>query len=293
MSTTALASELPSPRSLWDFGDPVGSEQAFVDAAAGATGDEALLYETQRARALTLQRRFDDAGAVLDAVAAQLADGPSELVAWYALERGRWVRSSGDPDGSTPWFQQSLAAAQAVGHDDLIVDAMHMLGIVVPGEAGLDWNRQAIAVAQASRDPLARKWQGSLLNNTGWSLHELGRFDEALVLFEDALAYHLAAGNAGPTLIARWTVARCLRSLGRLDEALVIQHELLQHHSEAGTTDGYVTEELGELLLAKGQPATAALWFAKAHATLSQDPWMAANEAERLARMAELGDVAP
>jgi hypothetical protein len=48
-------------------------------------------------------------------------------------------------------------------------------------------------------------------------------------------------------------VARCLRSLGRLDDALAIQTELA-----AGPSDGYVDQELAELLQALGRPQQAA-----------------------------------
>jgi tetratricopeptide (TPR) repeat protein len=290
MSMPSLANELPNPRPLWDFNDPTTSEQRFVDAAAATTGDEALLYETQRARALTLQRRFDEAGAALDAVESQLSEGPSELRAWALIERGRLVRSSGDAPGSRVWFEQALAVSQAVGHEYLAVDAAHMIAIVAPGEEGLSWNLKAIEMAQASSDPEAQKWQGSLLNNTGWSLHDLERYREALVLFEQALAFHLERGNEKPTLIARWSVARCLRSLERYGEALAIQHELLHHYEQQGGSDGYVYEELGELLLSQGQPSEAAPRFARAHQALSQDDWMVANEADRLARLARLSN---
>lgn len=288
MSSSASASDLPSPRPLWDFDDPVVSEQRFVDAAATATGDTIWLYETQRARALGLQRRFDDASGVLDAVDAHVPEGPSELRAWAELERGRIVRSAGDPTGARVWFERALATARAVDHDPLAVDAAHMIAIVAPGQEGLDWNLQAIAMARESPHPDARRWLGSLLNNTGWSLHDLHRYDEALALFQQALAYHQEAGSEGATLIARWTVGRCLRSLGRLDEALALQHELMHHYELRGGGDGYVFEELGELLLARGQPGDAGPWFARAHAALSQDPWMVANEPERLQRLAEL-----
>ncbi len=291
---TASAEALPNPRHLWDFGDAAASEVRFAEAAASAPSDaERLLYETQRARALGLQRRFDEARAVLDGVAAELGEGPSEVHAWHALEQGRVLRSSGDPDRSLAWFERSLAAAQAVGHDFLIVDAMHMLAIVVAGEAGLDWNLRAIEIARASEDPLAQNWLGSLLNNTGWSLHDLGRHDEALVLFRDAQAFHEAAGNEGPARIARWTVARCLRSLGDLDQAYGMQHQLLQEHAAAGTDDGYVHEELGELLLLRGDATAAGPHFAAAHARLVEDPWLVASEPDRLVRLAALGGVSP
>jgi Flp pilus assembly protein TadD len=85
--------------------------------------------------------------------------------------------------------------------------------------------------------------------------------------------------------MAQWAVARGLRSLRRYDEALAIQQDL------AGKvdSDGYVQEELGELMLAMGRSDEARPHFARAHAVLSQDEWLASNEPTRLARLAELG----
>ena len=49
-------------------------------------------------------------------------------------------------------------------------------------------NQRALATARAARDPQARRWEASLANNIGWSLHDAGRHEEALASFRDALA---------------------------------------------------------------------------------------------------------
>ena len=82
-------------------------------------------------------------------------------------------------------------------------------------------------------------------------------------------------------------MGRSLRSLGRLDEALEIQAEIVA----SGEGSGYASEELGELWLAKGQPQTAAPHFALAFEKLSTDPWLSANEPDRLERMKSLSSV--
>ena len=64
---------------LWDFDKPADSEQRFRDALAALAdpvGEDALVLRTQLARALALQRRFDESAAELDAVAA-VPDPPS------------------------------------------------------------------------------------------------------------------------------------------------------------------------------------------------------------------------
>ena len=266
---------------LWDFGDPVASEQRFL-----ALG---LEVQTQAARAQGLQRRFDDAHATLDGVQAQQPTGRPRVR--YLLERGRVFNSAGDRDRARPLFVDAMDAAAQAGEDGLAVDAAHMLAIVETGEEALGWNLRALAMAEASDQPAARKWLGSLYNNIGWTLHDLDRHAEALELFEKALAMRRAAGAQNQIWIAGWCVARCLRSLGRFNDALEAQELLRAEREAADTPDGYVYEELGELHLAGGDGAAAQPWFAKAHALLSLDPWFVANEAPRLARLAELGGV--
>jgi hypothetical protein len=58
-----------------------------------------------------------------------------------------------------------------------------MLGIEAPPEEKLDWNLQAIRYAENSSDERAKRWMGSLYNNSGWTLFDQGRYPEALELF--------------------------------------------------------------------------------------------------------------
>jgi endonuclease-3 len=80
----------------------------------------------------------------------------------------------------------------------------------------------------------------------------------------------------------RWR-AGCARS-GRLAEAEAMQRSLADELAAAGETDGFVFEELAEIELARGNPAAAAPWAAKAWAALKDDRNLAANEPARLAR---------
>lgn len=268
---------------LWDFGDPKGSETRFREAIT-SLADDSLCAEarTQLARSLGLQRRFEEANQVLEQVEIV---GPRVRVRWL-LEKGRVLNSSGNPTQAKPLFIEAYELGQSEALDGLAVDAAHMIAIVSDSEEALDWNLKAIEYAQASNDPTARKWLASLYNNTGWTLHDSGRFDEALDLFTKARALREERGEVENERIARWCIARCLRSLGKLNEALVIQQDLDRENPD---NDGFVDEELGELLLAMGQPDEAKNHFAKAFNRLSQDPWFVNNEPNRLARLKELG----
>lgn len=265
---------------LWTFSDPAASRARFEQAQLEHP-DSADEIATQIARTLGLERRFEEARAVLAGVTPQT---PVVECRWH-LEAGRITNTSGDPAAAKPDFLTALRIAEDAGLDTYAVDAAHMLGIVCPGTEGLEWNKRAIAMAEASPDPRARGWLGSLLNNTAWTLHDLGEHQPALDLFLRAVDFRRAAGAPEPLRIAEWSVARCLRSLGRLDEALEIQRRLAQ-----GPEDGYVSEEIAEILLAQGDPAAARPHFAEAHRLLLAEPGL---EPERLLRLAALAEDQP
>lgn len=283
---------------LWDYGDPEGSEKAFrkqLDATTepGTFGYRAELL-TQIARAQGLQRKFSEAHKTLDTVKPMLDNTHEDMSgakARYLLERGRVFNSSGDKAAAIPLFEQAWnETSPYLNHlAYFAVDAAHMLGIAEEPDAALVWNEKAIAHAELRVDTESWKWLGSLYNNTGWTYHEKGEFTRALELFEKALTWFKEHGNESQIQIARYTIGRCYRSLNRLDDALVIQQKLEKELAKAGEPDGYVYEELGELLLAKQEPGEARPHFLKAYELLSKDEWLKANEADRLARLKKLG----
>ncbi len=292
MQSDQLPLESSSLKALWNFQNPGESEQRFMEFAerARGAGDEYLahLATTQQARALGLQRKFELAQRLLDSIESPAADSDGELQTRLSLERGRLLNSSGKRDQSAPEFESAWDVAREKGLDGLAVDAAHMLGIVLDGEDGMGWNSRALALAMSSEQSDARAWRGSLLNNIGWSLHDAGQFEQALDHFETALRVRIKQGDESAIRIARWCIARCLRSLGRIDEALRAQQELATNPE----ADGYVYEELGECLLALDRADEARPHYAKAHAMLSKDVWLSANESERLDRLKKLGDAA-
>lgn len=284
---------LPDFDGMWDYDDPAGTEAAFrkLVPAAEASGDRSyhLQLLTQIARTLGLQRRFDEGHALLDSVESALRPGMETALVRFQLERGRLFNSSGRPEQARDFFLQAYRRSRKARLDFYAIDAAHMMGIVDKGDESLQWNETALEMAERSDDPRARKWAGSLYNNIGWTYHDMGRYDDALRMFEKALEFRRAAGKESEMGIARWCIARCLRSLGRVEEALAEQRALLARSEEEERPDGYVYEELGECLLELGRPGEAAPWFRRAHEELSKDPWLAANAPERLKRLAELG----
>jgi tetratricopeptide (TPR) repeat protein len=281
--------------SAWDFDHPDSSEAAFTAMlpAARASGDRDLLAQllTQIARAQGLQMKFDQATKTLDEAEALLTPETRTARVRLLLERGRVLNSSKRREESKPFFREAWDLARAAGAGGLAVDAAHMLGIVERGDSSITWNREAIRYAEASSDPKARRWLGSLYNNLGWTLHDGGDAAGALDLFQKALTARESEGRPGPIRIARWCVARALRSLGRTGEALAIQRRLFAENETGHTPDGYVHEEIAECLLAQGDEAGAKPHFAEAWKLLSDDPWLRRDEPDRLERLRRLGGV--
>lgn len=289
----AQSQELPDFNKMWDFNDPAATEAKFREILleAEASGDASyhLQLLTQIARTLGLQMKFDEANKLLDEVEGKLTDEMPVVRIRYLLERGRTLNSSGKPEDSKPLFTEAWELASAEGEDFYAVDAAHMMGIVEPHEKQLEWNLKALDLAESSKQERARKWLGSLYNNIGWTYHGLGDYENAMTLFKKGYEWRREQGQELETRIAKWTIARTLRSMGKLEEALAMQRELLEEWKAAGEEDGYVYEEIGECLLAMGKSEDSKPHFRKAHELLSKDPWLVKNEKERLDRMEKLG----
>jgi tetratricopeptide (TPR) repeat protein len=272
--------------SFWEYSDPALSETHFRAALAEAQGNERLELLTQIARTYSLRGQFAEAQALLDEVEKELSGAGARPRIRYLLERGRAYNSSGDKDTARPLFIQAWELGQSAGQTGLAVDAAHMIAITCSGTPeAITWNLRGLELARPSQDKKARALIPAMLNNTAWDLHERGEFAQALPLFAEAQVEWEKRGKLTQIQIARWSVARCLRSLGQCDEALTIQHALETEHQQAGTADGYVFEELAENLLALGRTAEARPYFQQAVEALSQDEWFVQNEVGRLARL--------
>ena len=243
---------------------------------------------TQIARTQGLQRKFDVAHQTLDEVADLLCEETPLAHIRYLLERGRVYNASQKVDEARPLFKQAWDVARRQGEDNYAVDAAHMLGICEAGDESLAWNEKAMDMAEASDDPRAKGWLGSLYNNTGWTYHDMGNYERALTLFEKGLVWRQERHDAIATQIAKWTVARTLRSMGRVDEALEKQWVLHEENKTMDRPDPYVSEEIGECLLALGQAQKAQPHFAHAYEALSEDEWLQDKDPERIERLKKL-----
>jgi tetratricopeptide (TPR) repeat protein len=281
--------QLPEIDSLWNYDDPSGSEANFRRVVSTATLPESTDYRaqliTQIARCQALQRRFEEGHATLDEVDELLSERTPTARIRSLLERGRIWNDTGRTADAALVFEQALHLAETEGRDALAVDAAHMLGVMQPYDAAARWNQRAIAIAEASGEPRARRWIGTLYINLGWNYQRLERYADAERAFAAAVPALEQIDNQGRIRTARLCLAKNRRLLGDPDGALPLQQQLLAEVQAAGEPEGYALEEIAECLLAMGKIDESKSFFARAYASLSTYPWFPPNESERLERL--------
>jgi tetratricopeptide (TPR) repeat protein len=271
-------------RTLWDFNDLDASEQRLTEQLRHEP-DEPGRAEvlTQLARVAGLRGDFAAAERKL-AEAESLAGDSVIAQVRIDLERGRVLRSSGNPEPAVPLFESAFEAALGEGEDFIAADAAHMAALVDP--RGIEpWTERGIELARRSDD--ASYWLGSLLNNLGWAQYEAGDRERALGTFEQALeARERDPENREAIEIARYAVAKTLRALGRAGEALPMLEEGAAWARARGRPDGWFHEELAETYAALGRDDDAREQARLALALLeAEDP---SFDGDRAARMRSL-----
>ena len=190
-------------RPYWDFDDLDATERRFRDLRA-----EAL---TQLARVQGLREDFAGGDRLLDEVAEESA----RVRIRVDLERGRLRRSAGDKEAALPLFEQAFEAAVEAGEDWLAGDAAHMAALASADRGGfVAWTTRGLELAERSK--AASDWAGPLLNNLGWEHFDAEEYEEALELFEQALAVRERdPGKPAAIEHARDAVAEAKKALGR------------------------------------------------------------------------------
>jgi len=286
---------IPDFDKLWDYDNPSETEKKFRDLIPEIknSNDQSAYLQllTQTARTLGLQMKFDEAHELLDEVEPLLTDELYVAKIRYLLERGRTFRSSKQVEKSRDLFLKAYELAVKHNEDNYAIDAAHMLGIIEPYKEAQEWNELAIRLTEKTKDERAKKWLGPLYNNTAWNYHDNKEYEKALEVFRKNVDFHTEIQSKQQLIIAKWSVARALRSLERNDEAVEIQLSLLKEIGEKGLEqDGYIYEELAELYLIKDYKAEAKKYFGLAYDLLSKDIWLSANEKDRLERIKSFGE---
>ena len=260
---------------LWNFQDTKATRQRFNDLR--------LEVLTQIARTHGLEGNFDEAHALLDRVEKELETAAKVVKVRYLLERGRAFNSSKKVESALPLFEQAWDLAREIKEHSYAVDAAHMMGIAAKDPKDkMAWNLKAVDYAEKSQDERALRWLGTLYNNIGWEYHDGKDYEKALDMHQRCLDwYKKRAPDTPGHHIARWSVAKQQRMLKRYDEALKTQKELEALYEKLGKKDGFVQEEIGEILLAQGKA-----YFKRAYEIL-KDTWVA-EEKERIGRLKKL-----
>ncbi|MGO4299865.1 hypothetical protein [Leifsonia sp. RAF41] len=208
---------------LWLPGDPIASAERLAAAAAEPDRSELVRAElqTQRARALGLQGRIEEAEALLDS----LEPAAGVLEVRVLLERGRLDVVAGDHSEATSHLTAALRAARRDGDTALSVEAAVALAETDRPHAD-QWIEEGLADLASTDDARTLRWGVVLHEVRGWARLDDDDAGAALVSFEDAVGYAQSYGTPDQQFAVRWGLGRALRELGRIDEALVVQRHL-------------------------------------------------------------------
>ncbi|MGZ8706143.1 MAG: tetratricopeptide repeat protein [Gaiellaceae bacterium] len=202
-------------RPLWDFYDLDATEQRLrvqLDAELDDPGRSEVL--TQLARVDGLRDDFGACDRLLEQAEA-LAGSSAIAKVRIDLERGRKLRSSGDPEGALPLFEAAFARACEIGEHYVAGDAAHMCALAVSDDRAAmeEWTRRGLDLGEREAD--AAYWAGPLLNNLGWAFFDAGEHEWALELFERALeARRRDPGNPAGIAFAEEAVQTAREALG-------------------------------------------------------------------------------
>lgn len=281
--------DLPDIDALWDYRDPVASEHRFrvllppATATPGPGWHAELL--SQLARAVCLQRRHDEAHALLDQATSLLAAAGDRAAIRVGLERGRIHNDTGRTAEAVAAFREAFERADAAAEVHLAADALHMLAYVTRGEESLRWHRAALALCARHDDPRLRRWQVTLHTNMADEYERQGDFASGRRAVEQALAVAEALGLGEAACGSRVFLARLHRLEGNLEPAW----EIIQAAFDPNDPRGWSHEEYAECLHARGRIEDARPHFRNAYERHAQDPWFPPTATRRLDRLRRLG----
>jgi tetratricopeptide (TPR) repeat protein len=277
-------------RPLWDFDDLEASEQRFRELLAEEKDDGARAeILTQLARVEGLRDEFEQ-GEQLLRQAEALSAASARARVRIDLERGRLLRSGGDPAAALPLFESAVERASELDERFIAADATHMAAIAAPTrEARLAWTVRGIELSE-SGDGSGSYWLGPLLNNLGWDQYEAGDHEDALGTFERALAARERdPANRQAIAIAHYAVAKALQALARHEQALTeLERADGVWKKSGGAPDGWFHEAFAESFGALGRASDAREHAVLALSLLPEADSSFEGDDERRARLAQL-----
>ncbi|MGZ4409083.1 MAG: hypothetical protein ACXVY6_09885, partial [Gaiellaceae bacterium] len=137
-------------RPLWDFDDLEATESRFRVQLEGESDDAGRAEVlTQLARVEGLRDDFAGCERLLNEAEA-VAGASAVAKVRIDLERGRKVRSSGDPEGALPLFEAAFSRACESGEHYLAGDAAHMCALAVSEDRAAmeEWTRRGLELGE-------------------------------------------------------------------------------------------------------------------------------------------------
>jgi DNA-binding NarL/FixJ family response regulator len=239
--------------------EELGESAALYEALGDLSGRVDALLELSRA----ILMDGDRAGAVRvrDSVLGLLEPlGESaQLAAAYRMF-GSQAMLAGDHPAAERWSVSAIVIGRRTGADEIVIEASIDLGTSLAHrepESGLPRLRDALARARATGLPTTA---GRAYVNLSNALILLCRYEEALALCEEGIAYCRDAGSHFMMRIAQTNRTVCLRLLGRWAEAERQGAEILEAAEELGSRKYALagTEVLTELRADQGRWEDAA-----------------------------------
>jgi tetratricopeptide (TPR) repeat protein len=269
------------PLDLWDLNDTAASLERFrqLERAATVAAEKAFAL-TQVARALGMQGDYAKGEATL-AEADRLMPAVGKVRAQYWLELGRIQNAEHNPTQALSCFQKAVELARDAQEEYLMVDAAHMIAIVVPKENQPESAEVALSLAHNASNEKTRHWIGPIANNLGWTYMELSQPEKAVESFTQALAYRLTQKERTPIRLARYALGCALRASRQLDEAVSVLNQALA----MGGSLGFIEEELAECLFSLGKAEQAKSLYEAAYNILKANTDLEKRDPERLLRL--------
>ncbi len=292
MTTSEL---LPDLNAFWDFDHPEKTENRFQELLTETSQSHPSFHIellTQIARAKGLQNQLGEAEQVLKEAEKLLeSTHPTSPLARirFLLEKARIHILRKTPSQARPLLIEAGTLANQSRDDFYFIDAAQLLAAIEPPKQQQEWIQKALTLAESSQQLQAQLCLGKLYTIRGWAQYDARQFENALDTFKKALSCIKAEGIPRKTIVAKWAIAKVLRTLHRSVEALEIQKDLLAEANQLNQKDGYIYEELAECLQSLKRSDEAQIYFDLAYRELSKDDWLSDNKPDRIKRLKNLG----
>lgn len=280
---------------MWDYSDPVASENSFYSEIY-QQGDNAFTIwelQTQIANALRIQGKFDESRHILNSIQAGIEFAPDThekiiVGTLYNLEMGRLLADTGKLKAAYRYFGFALELSVTTNVDALIIDASEMLACAGFTDETIDFSLNKIEQLTDSTNSEDKLLMASYAVIVGLIYSANSEYQKAIEQFMHARDIFSKCNKAELTRIVRLKICRAQRLLGQYKIALLELRTQEQLLKEENRIDGFVFEEIAENLHALGYES-AQIYFSKAFQNLEITTLLKFREPDRLSRLHSLG----